>query len=218
MAHPSASKPYGFVNQKDDQVSQPNNKFQPDQLVQITEEDLKAFPLSNEKGKRVFKEKDVKKMQFNSIEPENCYFYILETFTENRRMEEAHEPCSNPNQPILSEAPPPYTGSINPWEVVVTPDNSYVNHTKIIEMPNSKNVLDQDIVSAMAVEAAEGTLFQLRIKVNDAITNTFNQVDAPIVKVVALKTAAFAMGTEEAVFIVATAALKTASFATTMAI
>uniref|UniRef100_A0A914EIQ7 Uncharacterized protein n=1 Tax=Acrobeloides nanus TaxID=290746 RepID=A0A914EIQ7_9BILA len=140
MAHPSASAPYGFVNPNYDQVSQPNNAFQPDQLVQITEEDLKTFPLLNEKGKRVFKEKDVKKMQFHSIEPENCYLYILETFTENRRMEEAHEPCSNPNQRTWSEAPPPYTGIINPWEIGVTPDNFYVNHTKTMEIPNSSRI------------------------------------------------------------------------------
>uniref|UniRef100_A0A914EI16 TonB C-terminal domain-containing protein n=1 Tax=Acrobeloides nanus TaxID=290746 RepID=A0A914EI16_9BILA len=106
-------------------------------------------------------------------------------------MEEAHEPLSNPKQPIWSKAPPPYT----------------------------ENVLDQGIVSAMVVEATDGTLLQLRIKVNDAITyNTFNQVDASIVQVVALKSATFAMGTEEAVFIATNAALKTAPFATTMAI
>lgn len=82
------------------------------------------------KRHRYWKNKTVKKMNFDHIESSTSVQYILESFTEARSTSDATEAA---NFAAMSEASCSLSSSLNPWDFEVLPNQLFVDQVVLNE-------------------------------------------------------------------------------------
>ncbi|CAI5448647.1 unnamed protein product [Caenorhabditis angaria] len=118
-----------------------SNKHYFDDIIPFGEFEVREALEREVRKHRYWKNKSIKKMDFDQLEMMSCIQYSLESYTEARSTSEATEAA---NLASFGEAGSSFSGigggGLSPWDFEVMPAQLFVDQVRVFEMPGSSHI------------------------------------------------------------------------------